>query len=261
MLYKLLNIEYNENIGVITFNRPDKLNAMTQEFFRELSLATKEMENNDSVSIVIINAKGKAFSAGLDFHDFLKNFIENKKDKTDEDFLNDNVVFMQNSISSIANSKKIYIAAIHGYCVGGGLDLASSCDIRIASEDAIFSIMETRVGVVADLGSIQRLPLIIGEGNVRLLAYTAMKIDAKKALSMGLISEICKDKEDVLKEAFEIAKQMLLNPPEALIGTKIALNYGLYHNIEESLRFAAEYNSKLFDFDKIKNRFLQNIKK
>ncbi len=261
MDYKLLKLSYKDAIGVITFNRPDKLNAMSQLFFKELLSATKEMDENDDIGVVIINAEGKAFSAGLDFNDFLQNFVENKNGKSDEEFLNDNVVFMQDSISSIERSKKIYIAAIHGYCVGGGLDLAATCDIRIASEDALFSIMETKLGVVDDLGSIQRLPRIIGEGNVRLLAYTAMKIDAKKALSIGLISEIYKDKDDVLRGAFDIANSMLSNPKEALMGTKIALNYGLFHNIDESLKFAAQYNAKLFDFDSVKSRFLSNIKK
>ncbi len=261
MEYKTLKTDFADNIGIITFNRPNKLNAMSQQFFKELLLATKAMDENDNIAVVIINAEGKAFSAGLDFNDFLQNFINNKQGKTDEEFLDDNVIFMQDSISSIERSKKIYIAAIHGYCVGGGLDLASTCDIRIASKDAVFSIMETKIGVVADLGSIQRLPRIIGEGNVRLLAYTAEMIDAEKALSIGLISEIYEDKEGVLKGAFDIAEAILSNPKEALAGTKIALNYGLSHTIDDSLRFAAEYNAKLFDFDKVKDRFLKNIKK
>ncbi len=261
MEYETLKLSYKDKIGIITFNRPDKLNAMSQKFFAELLSATKEMDDNDDVVVVIIKGEGKAFSSGLDFYDFLQNFKNNKQGKTDEEFLNENVIFMQDSISSIENSKKIYIAAVHGYCVGGGLDLASTCDMRVASQDAVFSILETQIGVVADLGSIQRLPRIIGEGNVRLLAYTSMKIDAKKALSIGLVNEIYKDKDEMLNGAFEIAREIISKPKKAVLGTKTALNYGLTHSTEESLRFAARFNANLFDYDTVKNRFLSNVKK
>ncbi len=262
MDYKLIKLDYKGAIGYITFNRPEKLNAFTQEFFSELAKAVEEMDKNDNIGVVIIKAEGDSFSAGLDFHDFLQNIEQHRNDKkSDEDFLKNNVMFMQNSISRIEQSKKIYIAAIHGYCVGGGLDLASTCDIRVASENAVFSIMETKLGVVADLGSLQRLPKIIGEGSVKLLAYTSMKIDAKTALSMGLVSRIYKNKEETIKGAENIAEKIIFNPIKAVFATKEALNYGNSHSVEESLEFAARYNAELFDFDEVKGRFLKNIKK
>ncbi len=261
MNYHSIRVEVRDSIGLILLNRPDKLNSLTMRFFHELSTASSELEKNENVVTIIITGEGKAFSSGLDFNDFLKHYEENKQGKREEDFLYNQIVFMQNSISSIANSRKVYIAAIHGYCFGGGLDLASTCDIRVASEDTLFSIMETRMGIVADLGSIQRLPRIIGESNTRLLAYTSMKIDSKTALSMGLVSRIFRNREETLKGAFDIAYKIASNPKEAVFGTKIALNYGMSSTVEDALGFAAEYNAKLFDYREIKKRFLSNLRK
>jgi enoyl-CoA hydratase len=260
---KMIETFKEDGIGFLTLNRPDKLNALSMKLLEELRKAVEELDNDDEISVVIMKGKGRAFCAGLDFYDFLQLVQKNMTEDREKikNFLYESVVFMQESIASINRSKKIYIAAIHGFCVGGGLDIASTCDIRLATKDSVFSIMETKIGVVDDLGAIQYLPKIIGEGNTRLLAYTARKIQAKEALRIGLVSEVYENEQELMKKAKELALEIMKNPKDALAGTKEAMNYGLDHSVEESLRFAARFNSTLFNFEEVKNRFLNNVKK
>ncbi len=259
MEYQTLKVRVEDDIGFIELNRPEKLNALSRRLFEELQAAVEELDKKD-ITVVILSGNGRAFSAGLDFYEFLEDVRKASSDKL-ERFLYERVVFMQDSISSIEHSSKVYIAAISGFCVGGGLDIASTCDIRFASRDAVFSIMETRVGVVADLGALQRLPRIIGEANTRLLAYTARKIDAKEAYRIGLVNGIYDTKEALMEASIACAKEISSNPIEAIEGTKKALVYGISATTEESLRFAAEYNARIFDFDRIMERFLENVGK
>ncbi len=259
MSYKTLRVDMVEDVGIISFNRPDKLNALSMELLGELGKAVKEMEKQQT-PVVILTGEGKGFSSGLDFYDFLKEIDEFKGEDLEE-FLYQKVLFMQENINAIESSSQVYIAAIHGVCVGGGLDIAATCDIRIASRDAIFSIMETKVGVVPDLGSIQRLPRIIGEANTRLLAYTSRKISAEEAMRMGLINLLCDDRDSVVEEAIKLAKEIKANPNDAVRGTKKAFVYGLSHTLDDSFRFAARYNAKIFDFNKVKRQFLNNLGK
>ena len=133
------------------------------------------------------------------------------------------ILRMQRSVTAVADCPKPVIAAVHGYCIGGGVDLASACDIRLASADAVFSVRETRVAIVADLGSLQRLPHIIGKGHVAELAFTGKDITAARAKEIGLVNDVLPDPDAVLAAAHELAAEIAANSPLAVQGTKAVL--------------------------------------
>jgi enoyl-CoA hydratase len=135
------------------------------------------------------------------------------------------------------------IAAIQGWCIGGGLDLASACDIRLASSDAKISLREVKVAMVADIGSIQRLPRIIGEGHTRELAYTGRDIDAARALRIGLVNDVYDSHEDLLREARALARNIADNPPLVVQGAKQVIDYCADKSLADGLRYVAVWNA------------------
>ena len=150
---------------------------------------------------------------------------------------------MQASVSSLANTTKPVIAAIHGYCIGGGVDLAAACDIRLATADAVFSVREAKVAIVADLGSLQRLPRIVNAGHVAELAYTGKDIDAARAEKIGLLNDIYPTNEDLMTAARSLAREIAANSPLAVQGTKSVLQAGDGATVEEGLEFVARWNT------------------
>lgn len=247
----MIKIEYiNKKIAILFLNRPEKLNAMNFEFWEELPIKINELENDTNLKTVIIMGEGKSFTAGLDIMGFMK-IVQDKtssmKGAEKRDFLYHLILNMQNGFNMIANGKKVYIAAIHGYCIGGGLDMISACDIRIASKDAIFSLRETKLGIVDDLGSLNRLPNIIGEGETRLLAFTGKDINTEEALRIKLINLVFEDKEALKLAAIKLAKEISRNKKDVLEGVKDVLNYNLVHSAEDGLNYVALRNSSFLE--------------
>jgi len=159
------------------------------------------------------------------------------------------ILRMQKSISSVAECPKPVIAAIHGYCIGGGVDLASACDIRLASADAVFSVRETRIAIVADLGSLQRLPRIIGKGHMAELAYTGKDITADRAKAIGLVNDVLAHAGDAQRAAAEMATEIASNSPLAVQGTKAVLVASEDRSVAEGLEYVATWNSGFLQSD------------
>jgi enoyl-CoA hydratase len=156
---------------------------------------------------------------------------------------------LQRSITAVADCPKPVLAAIHGYCIGGGVDLVSACDIRLASADAVFSVRETKVAIVADLGSLQRLPHIIGKGHVAELAYTGKDITAARAREIGLVNDVYADADAVLAAARAMAAEIAANSPLAVEGTKAVLTAGEGHSVAEGLDYVAAWNAGFLQSD------------
>jgi enoyl-CoA hydratase len=150
---------------------------------------------------------------------------------------------MQHTFSSLAHCPVPVIAAIHGYCIGAGVDLITACDIRYASADAVFSIRETRLAMVADVGTLQRLPLIIDPGSVAELAYTGRDFDAGEAASLGLVTRLLPDQDTTFAAALETAELIAANSPLAVRGTKVVLRAGEGKTVEEALDYVALWNA------------------
>ena len=152
---------------------------------------------------------------------------------------------LQESVNLIERCRKPVIAAVHGYCIGGGIDMTSACDIRMASKDAMFAIAETKVAITADMGTLQRLPSIIGQGWTRELALSGRFFTAAEALQMGYVTRVCEDRESLYEEARKLALEIAANSPLAVEGTKDVLNYSRDNGIYPGLDYVAQKNAVL----------------
>ena len=234
-------VEQEDHIAWLVLNRPEKRNTMGVSFFKELGELCDRFDRDPNVRVVVIKAEGKSFSAGTDLNEaasLLGSGTANQREATRLDILE-----LQEGFNKIEKCRKPFIAAVHSHCIGGGIDLISACDIRIASQDAVFSIRETRIGIIADVGTLQRLPYIIGHGWFRELALTGRDFTAPEALQIGLITRICEDRESLYEEARKLAVQIAENPPMAVQGTKEVLLYSRDHGIYPGLQYVAQKNS------------------
>lgn len=251
-----------KKIAILFLNRPEARNAMDERFWFELPKIIDALEQDQDVNVVLITGIGKSFSIGLDLVDFYskyKDLIQGETANERQKF-HQLILQMQEGLKKIVLGKKIYIAAVHKHCIGGGLDLISCCDIRIAAKNAIVSLREAKVGIVADMGSLNRLPYIIGTGATKLLAYTGGDFTAEECFRMGLFDKIVENEEDLFKEALQLSEEIASNPPIVLEGIKKVINYVENHSFLESMDFVALWNATYLDsneFREIIERFLK----
>jgi enoyl-CoA hydratase len=210
-------------------------------FFEALAGHFADFDSNPEIRVVVIKAEGRSFTAGTDLQAVAAMVSSGAADE--RDLLRTKIANLQSEITAIEQCRKPVIAAIHSHCIGGGVDLISACDIRLAAADAIFSIRETRMGIIADLGTLQRLPCIIGQGWFRELALTGRDFSAEEALQMGLITRICETREKLYQEAEKLAGQIAALPPLAVQGVKDVVNYSRDHGVDAGLRYVAQKNA------------------
>jgi len=230
---------------------------MNRDVFREITSCFSEINDDKQCRVVVLSAVGKTFCSGLDFGDMLDmishvsgNNADGMDVATRAKFLRHMIILMQNSFNSVVRCSKPVIAAVHGGCIGAGLDLISATDVRYCSNDAFFSLREVNIGMAADLGSLQRFPKIVGSDSlVRELAYTARNMPATEAKELGLVSSVLADAETTLQSALETAKKIAANSPVAVQGTKIALNYSRNHTVPDGLEFMANWNMCMLQSD------------
>ena len=235
------NVETDEHVAWLTLDRPEKRNTMGTLFFKELSNHLEKFDQDVTIRVVVIKAEGKSFTAGTDLTE--AGSLLSGKEANQREGTRNAILALQESLTIIERCRKPVIAAIHSHCIGGGLDLISACDIRIASKDAIFSIRETRMGIIADLGTLQRLPYIIGHGWFRELALTGRDFTAGEALQMGLITRICEDREALYAKARKLADQIAECPPLTVQGTKEVILHSRDHGINAGLQYVAQKNA------------------
>jgi enoyl-CoA hydratase len=227
-------VDQQDHIARLTLNRPEKRNTMGFGFFEELAKHFAQFDSNPDVRVVVIKAEGKSFTAGTDLQEAASLVVGGAADE--REWIRMKVAELQEGFNAIEQCRKPVIAAIHSHCIGGGVDLISACDIRLAAADAVFSIRETRLGIIADLGTLQRLPYIIGQGWFRELALTGRDFSAAEALQMGLITRICETREKLYQEAEKLAGQIAALPPLAVQGVKDVINYSRDHGVGAGLR-------------------------
>lgn len=234
----VLSIERSGAVGTLWLDRPEKRNAMNEPLWRGLPDAIAALTQDGEVRAIVLAARGKSFCVGLDLAAFqggegsmsgpLSGATANLRQlETTRAF--------QAAISSIAKAPVPVVCAIHGWCLGGGLDIATACDVRVAAKDAVFSIRETKIGIVADVGTLQRLPKIVTAGHVAELAYTGKDIDAARAKEIGLVNDVYDDAEAVYQAAFDMASEIAANAPLAVRGTKFILAESEDLTTEQSL--------------------------
>ena len=211
------------------------------------------LSTDDTVRVVVVAAKGPHFSVGLDLKamgSVLSGGGENRDESSSPPSMaararaaRHEVLRLQNAITAVALCPKPVVAAVHGYCIGGGVDLIAACDIRLSSADAVFSVREAKMAIVADLGSLQRLPSIINAGHLAELAYTAKDITAERAKEIGLVNDVTGDADGVLKAARALAAEIAANSPLAVQGTKAVLAANEGRTVAQGLEYVATWNA------------------
>lgn len=235
----------------VELNRPEKRNAINRDMFREIHEVFQEIANDKQCRAVVLSGSGNMFCAGIDYMDMtemMTSVVSNEQPQRDDiaaraKFIRHMIILLQNSFSSIAKCQKPVIAAVHSGCIGAGLDLISAADIRYCSSDAYFSIREVGLGMAADLGTLQRLPKIVGNDSlVRELAYTGRDLPAKEAKEFGLVSNVFGSSENTVEGAIDLARTIASRSPVAVQGTKVALNYSRDHSEKDGLEFMQIWN-------------------
>ncbi|MBB1038081.1 crotonase/enoyl-CoA hydratase family protein [Dietzia natronolimnaea] len=235
-------------VAQVTLIGPGPHNGMGPDFWAEMPRVMAELDADPKVRAAVIAGEGRNFSYGLDLMAMMPQFMEFlPQDKTPDASRNERILdFVENmrrAIDSVASAKTPTVAAVQGRCIGGAVDLISACDVRHGAADSSYSIREVKVGIVADMGSLARLPHIIGQGLTRELALTGRDIDAETALRYGLVTHVAEDAAGVLDSAHATAAEIAGNPPLVVRGTREVLNRGIEGQIYENNRYVATWNA------------------
>ncbi|XP_065520397.1 delta(3,5)-Delta(2,4)-dienoyl-CoA isomerase, mitochondrial isoform X3 [Lathamus discolor] len=234
-----------EHVLHVQLHRPDKRNAMNGAFWREMVECFQAIAQDSSCRAVVISGAGKVFTAGIDLVEMGSELLMVEGDDPARKAWNlrRKICAFQESFSVLEKCPKPVIVAVHGACVGAGVDLICACDIRYCSQDAWFQVKEVDIGLAADVGTLQRLPKIVGSQSlVNELAFTARKMMAPEAQSCGLVSRVFPDKGSVVQAAIAVAEAIAARSPVAVQGTKENLLYARDHSVPESLRYMATWN-------------------
>jgi len=241
-----LTLESSDGVAVVTLIGPGKGNRMGPDFWREMPIVFDKLDRDPAVRAIVIRGSGPSFSVGLDLMAMgseLAVLMAEPNLAGERVLLHEIIVRMQRAITCVADCRKPVIAAIHGWCIGGGVDLATACDIRLASADAKMSVREVKLAIVADVGSLQRLPHIVGQGVARELAMTGDDVSAERALKIGLVNEVYPTSAALFEAAQAMAARIAKNPPIVVQGVKSVLNYGMGRPVSEGLAHVALHNT------------------
>ncbi len=234
----VVSIEKNGAVGTLWLDRPDKFNALSPAVWAAIPEALDALAADSEIRAIIFAGRGKHFCAGIDL---LAGGLDaaHSTDAASEAVANlnqlDFTTRFQQAISSLAKCPLPVIAVVHGYCLGAGIDLITACDVRISAADGQFGVRETRIGLVADVGTLQRLPKIVGAGHVAELAYTGKDIDAARAEKIGLLNDVYDSFDSAYDAGMAMANSIAANPPMAVRGTKFILQQSEDLTTEQSL--------------------------
>jgi enoyl-CoA hydratase len=248
MQYNSFNVHRHNHIAHIQFNRPEQLNSMNKDFWRELPHCVNAIDADGQTRVIVISSTGKHFSAGMDLavlSDPKSMPMQGDPGRVAEN-LRRLVMQLQDSVTTLEKCRIPVLSAIQGGCIGGALDLVCASDSRYCTKDTFFSIKETQLGMTADVGTLQRLPKLIPEGIVRELAYTGRDYVAKEALQSGLVNQVFDSQEAMMEAVMIIAAQIAMNSPLAVVGCKEMINYSRDHSVDESLKYMATWQAGMF---------------
>ncbi len=241
--FETLALDIDAGVATVCLNRPDKANSMNGPMWDELQACFEWIDAEPSVRVAILAAKGKHFCAGIDLSLFSDIVPTAKEGGRAREQVRQNVLRLQDNLSAIEKCRKPVLAAIHYTCIGGGVDMTCCCDMRYCTEDAYFAIKEIDLGMTADVGTLQRLPRLIGDGMVRELAYTGRKLGAQEARELGFVNRVFSDREAMLAGVTEIARDIAAKAPLAIRGTKEMILYTRDHSVTDGLNYIATWNA------------------
>ena len=238
MEYTRLRISRVDGVGHIELSRPEEFNRMPPAFWEEFPAAVAEMDTGGDVRVVILSSTGKHFSSGMDLAVFTEARAPVSRDRGRlGEAGRRGIGRFQDAFNVLQDVRMPVIAAVQGACMGGGVDMVAACDMRYCTADAFFCIQEINIGDAADVGTLQRLPLLIPDGLMRELAYTGRRMYAEEAQQVGLVNAVFETRESMLETVRGIAGQIASKSPLAVTSTKHLLNYGREHGVRDSLAY------------------------
>jgi enoyl-CoA hydratase len=229
-----LHIE--NHIAHLVLNRPSELNTMHMVFWRELDGVLHNLQQSNEARVLVISSTGKHFSAGMSLDAFGASVSMDDQSAEGRAAIADLLWELQSTFTRLENLRIPVIVAIQGGCIGGAVDMVTACCLRYASADAFFCIQEINIGMVADVGTLQRLPKLIPMAVAKELAYTGRRMGAEQALQHGLVNQVLPDAASALEAAMKAAAEIASKPPIAIAGTKQALHYARDHSTEDALK-------------------------
>jgi enoyl-CoA hydratase len=245
-------VSVDEGVAHVRLDRPEELNTMNRAFWAELPAVMEELDGSGEVRAVVLSSTGRHFSAGMDLGVFTSGGGEvgggggSTETGRRRAQLWQTVKLLQRSISSLERVRAPVLAAIHGGCIGGAVDLVTAADLRYCSADAFFSVQEINIGMTADVGTLQRLPKVVPDGIAREMAYLGRRLPAKRAYEVGLVNEVFDDHDSLVAGVLDIAREIASKSPLAIWGTKVALTYARDHSVDDALDHIATWQTGMF---------------
>ncbi|KAJ8547746.1 hypothetical protein K7X08_011332 [Anisodus acutangulus] len=251
---KIIQISPNSRVYYLYLNRSGQLNALSRDFFTEFPKAISSLDQNPNVAVIILAGSGKHFCSGIDLQTVSDGLEETNSPDCGRkvERLRRHIKFLQEAITAIECCRKPVIAAVHGACIGGAIDIITACDIRYCCSDAFFSVKEVDLAITADLGTLQRLPSIVGFGNAMELALTGRRFNGSEAKELGLVSTVFTSKQALEEGVKVVAEEIATKSPLAVIGTKAVLLKSRDLTVEQGLDYVATWNSGALLSDDLK---------
>ena len=245
-------LDTDNGIAHLQLNRPERLNTMAPPFFPALRDAVRTLNDSGEARVLVISSTGKHFCAGMALDVFSGDdaLLITRTARARLNF-QETLRKLIDCFSAIDEARLPVICAIQGGCIGGALDLATACDIRVCSADAFFTVQEIHVGMMADLGVLQRLMKIVPQGVAREMAYTGERVSAERALQIGLVNAVLPDAQATLAHAMQLARDIAAKSPVAIAGSKLAMNHARDHGTAASLQHMTLLQSAIFDTDEM----------
>lgn len=246
-VFETVTVSVADHVATVRLNRPEKMNAMNLAMWHDIRRAFQYIDALPEARLAVLEGEGRAFTSGIDLQMMmgLGGQIQNDCDGRTRESLRRVILDLQDTLTSLERCRKPVLAAVHGACVGGGIDLITCADMRYCSADAWFSIKEIDIGMTADVGTLQRLPKLIGEGMARELAYTARKVDAAEAKEIRLVNRVFESPEALRAGVRAIAAEIAAKAPLAIRGVKEMINYARDHSVADGLNYNATWNAAM----------------
>ncbi len=250
MSWSCFDVEIADKVAHVRLSRPDELNTMNAAFWRELPEIVTGISDEASARVVVLSSTGKHFSAGMDLSVFTGDHLAGGAPQAEigrrQARMRSNALLLQGSFTALEKARVPVIAAVQGGVIGGAVDLVTACDLRYASADAFFCVQEINIGMTADVGTLQRLGKVAGEGFAREMAYTGRRVPAARAYEVGLVQGVYATQEELVEAALATAREIAGKSPLAVWGSKVALNYARDHTVDESLEQIATWQAGMF---------------
>ncbi|HSD41168.1 MAG TPA: enoyl-CoA hydratase-related protein [Burkholderiales bacterium] len=252
MGYESIELSVEAKVAHIRLSRPERFNALADAFWRELPTAVRELDACGGVRAAVISSTGKHFTAGLDLAMFENEAALDTSTPAGRQRFLAKLIGLQDSFHALAGARFPVIAAVQGGCIGGGVDFVSACCLRYATRDAWFVIQEINLGMMADVGTLNRMPKQLPEAVVRELAYTGDRLSAERAERLGFVNGLFDTHEALVAGALEVARRIAAKSPVAVSATKGMISYARDHSVAESFEYLNALQPGIFSIDDIR---------